>query len=112
MYLKMRYLGVNKAQDEYDRCWLNHYNLVRIEGLLLWNKSPDMVNEGEMVIRLNEVAFNNATFMARLHNEMATIDDFTSAGKAEQFRIMSEAFAVHSVISYLGDRVYSCHEVT
>ena len=62
----MRYLGINKTPEDHDRTFLNSFNLIKMEALKLWFKPEAEVNHTDMGLRLQEIAFNNAAFLARL----------------------------------------------
>jgi hypothetical protein len=74
-----------------------------MEALHVWFTEKE-INENHISLRLEELVFNNAGFMARLYTQMAGTLDFESADDHSKVHIMCEAFAVHSVISYFGKK--------
>jgi hypothetical protein len=73
---------------------------MRIEGLRLWFSND--LNEEEMKLRLEEIVFNNAGFMARLHTMMPRVTDFDKVISNEKVEHMCDVFAAYSVIAKFG----------
>jgi hypothetical protein len=55
-----------------------------------------------MKLRLAEIVFHNAGFMARLHSLMPNIAEFDKVISNEKVEYMCDVFAVHSVIAKYG----------
>jgi len=69
-FLKMRSYGINKGGDVIDTNFIKNFNLFRIEALRLWFSDEESLDEEDMMLRLQEIAFYNAGFLARLYQEM------------------------------------------
>ena len=52
LYLKMRYLGINKTQDDHDRTFSNQLNLLRLEALRLWFTPEERLDTSELTVRM------------------------------------------------------------
>lgn len=55
---------------------MTNYNLVRIEGLRMWFNPSGEEDEDELKLRMAEIVFNHASFMARLYCQMPGITEF------------------------------------
>jgi len=73
----MQQLGANKTDEDFTRMFRFNLNLVRIESLRFWFSENHDSNR--TMIRLQEVGFFNAGVLCRIHNQMATCEDFDKA---------------------------------
>jgi len=53
---------------------------------------------------MEEIAFNNATFLARLETQMGTSTDFDKSPHADKIQLVTEGFALHSLLHYFGQK--------
>ena len=51
-----------------------------------------------------KIAFNNATFLARLETQMGTSTDFDKPPHADKIQLVTEGFALHSLLHYFGQK--------
>jgi len=70
----MRALGANMQNEDYDRIFRFHLNLLRIESLRFW--FSDNHDSTRMRVRLQETCFYNAGVLCRVHEQLATAEDF------------------------------------
>lgn len=65
-YLKMKQLGADLTDADYDRMFRFHLNLFRMESLRYWcGKNHD---SNRMLMRLQEICFFNSSVLCRIHN--------------------------------------------
>jgi len=89
--------------DDRNRIFQKNYNLLRIEGLRLWCSDGGSLKHADMLLRVQEIVFHNAGFMARLYGEMCGAVDFeASDSSTAQIQMICDTFAVHSVILAFG----------
>jgi len=89
--------------EDHQRNFQKNYNLVRIEALRLWCSEGHLLKHSDMLLRIQEIAFYNAGFLARLYTEMCGAVDFeASDSSTAQIQMICDAFAVHSVILAFG----------
>ena len=80
----MRYLGINKTPEDFDRTFTQQLNLLRLEALRLWFTPEGGLDQTELTVRMQEIAFNNAAFLARLETQMGTSTDFDKSPHADK----------------------------
>lgn len=96
-------MRAHEKSEDVDNQFLQNYNLLRVEGLRLWFTPDKELNEEEMKLRLAEIVFHNAGFMARLHSLIPKHTEFDKVISNEKVEYMCDVFAVHSIIAKYGE---------